>query len=472
MKPAREVEQTVQDKLQFAASPTLRRRLLTSVLSARANSPETERAARRRMARRTIMKGTVAKLAAAAAVILVGALGVSLWNQSGRYAIAQTVEALQNVRFIHLVRRDSTGQVSDERWIEVGMDGWQVRYRQDNPAPRNFGVIEDGQATAEYRHDKKAVIVYDREDKQYQWVGQLGEAFENLRQEGKILETNGQHQGRPAHKVWWPMLSAECYVDPDTKLPFAIADTELSYETPPAGTFEIVYPEGYAVLDKREGAEPGEVPDWLLEEERAQEQAGEAFRDGLRALLDGKYVDAVEALELSVAHEPRRNWAWFWLGSAYYGLGQYDQAVEKFTRVLEILKVAGGGGDEPLPYCHYARGLAYAGLSQSEAAQADLALALPAMIQTLRIPSTGALFEYADNPRVRSGYRPSEREMLIHMVNRLRVATGQNFGYDPLATAEDNETAVTAWEQWFETDGRVNVTFDAELLSTATAVKR
>lgn len=413
------------------------------------------------------MKGTVAKLAAAAAVILVGALAVSLWNQSAAYAIDQTVRALQNVRFVHLVRRGEAGQTEDERWIEIGMHGRQVRYRQDNPAPWQFTVVESNDATAVYRHDKSVVILYDSEDVQYQWVGRLGEAFENLRQKGEILETNTQHRGRPAHRVWWPDLRAECYVDPITKLPFAIGPTEMSYEVPPAGIFDIVYPDGYAVLDKRGGAEPDTLPDWLIEEENASKLGNEAFRRGIDALSEGKYAEAAEALELAVAHQEGRNWAWFWLGSAYYHLGQHELAVEKFTKVLEMFRTV-LGGYEPVPYCHYARGLAYARLGKTEAAQADLAWALPAMVRTLRIPSAGAMFEYADDTRVRSGHRPSEREVLIRMVNRLRVATGQNFGYDPDATAEENEIAVTAWEQWLQTDGRINVTFDADLLDTET----
>ena len=85
----------------------------------------------------------------------------------------------------------------DERWIEIGMEGWQVRYTQDNAPPATFSVREDGQSTAVYRHEKKAVIIYDRKDRQYQWVGELGKAFENLRQEGKILQENDRVQGPP-----------------------------------------------------------------------------------------------------------------------------------------------------------------------------------------------------------------------------------------------------------------------------------
>ena len=75
------------------------------------------------------------------------------------------------------------------------------------------------------------------------------------------------------------------------------------------------------------------------------------------------------------------------------------------------------------------------------------------------------MFEYADSPTVRYGlYRPSEQEIVVKMVNRLRIITGQNFGYDPARTNEQNEAAVAAWEQWFQTDGQIRFTPDAKLL--------
>ena len=124
------------------------------------------------------------KLAAAAVIIIAVLLAITLLDRSTvpAYAIQQTVEALKNVRFLHIVARDQAGQIKDERWIEIGMDGFQVRYRQDSPS--NPVAIEDGESTAVYRHDKQAVIIYDRKDLQFQWVGELGKALENLRQEG------------------------------------------------------------------------------------------------------------------------------------------------------------------------------------------------------------------------------------------------------------------------------------------------
>ncbi|MHC4426586.1 MAG: tetratricopeptide repeat protein [Planctomycetota bacterium] len=412
------------------------------------------------------MKSPIVKLAAAAVIMVAAILIISALDKSvpSAYAIVETVEALQNARFLHLVRCDDAGQIEDERWIEIGMDGRQVRYRQQNSSLPLL-VIEDGESTAVYRNEKQAVIIYDRNDMQYQWVGELGKALENLRQEGKILEENGDYQGQLAHKVWWPYMSAECYVDPETKLPIAIGNTEMSYEQPPAGTFEIVIPEGYAVLDKRPGAAPAPVPDWLLEEESSREKASECFSQATHALAGGEFAEAAELFEFVTEHQSGRNWAWFWLGSAYYGQGKYQLAIEKFTKVLEIFKAFGGGGDKPLNYCNYARGLAYARLAMNEAAEGDLQVCLPSMIRTLRTPSAGKMFEYADNPLMRYGkYNPSERQIVINMINRLRLITGQNFGYDGGATNQENDGAIAAWELWLENDGQIKFTPDAELV--------
>jgi len=435
-------------------------KMVNDALSAFDESMRTEAAVVQPSVRRTIMKSRMTKLAAAALIVIAAGLSITfLQNAAGpAYALDQTVAALKNVRFMHLVAYNDAGLIEDERWIEVGMDGFQIRYRQENPAPRNFGVIEDGESTAVYRNDKKAVIIYDREDMQYQWVGELGKAFEDLRREGKILQENADYQGRRAHKVWWPMLSSECYVDPETKLPISIGRTLLTYEEPPPGTFEIVIPDGYALLDKRPGAPAALTPQWLLDEENAEQNKAECFNQGTHALARGDYAEAAKQLEQALGYD---SWAPFWLGSAYYGLGQYDLAVENYTKLYKEF----GGDKNPVPFCNYARGLAYAKSGNLEAATADFQVCLPAMIQTLRIPSGGSMFEYADNPLIRYGeYKPGERETVIKMINRLRLITGENFGYDPDAAAEDKEKAIAAWEQWFESSGQIKFSPDAEIL--------
>jgi hypothetical protein len=107
-----------------------------------------------------------------------------------------------------------------------------------------------------------------------------------------------------------------------------------------------------------------------------------------------------------------------------------------------------------------------------EAAEQDLQTCLPGMFSALREPSAAAMFEYADNPLLSYGeYQPSEQQIVTNMINRLRIISGQNFGYDPYGTAEENEQAIAAWEEWFKNSGEINVTPDAELVAIPEAVE-
>lgn len=198
---------------------------------------------------RRIMESHYSKLATAAAVFVVAVL---LLMHGGRlsspaYALSQTVEAFRSIRFLHVVHRDNARAVWDERWIENGPDGRQVRYRQNTPP--HMLVIDDGQSIARFHSDAKTVTLYHDRDMQYEWIRPLGRAFANLLKEGFVLEENAVFRSRLVHKVWWPAMRSVCYVDPQTRLPLAVGGLELSYEEPPAGTFEIVVPEGYAIVD-------------------------------------------------------------------------------------------------------------------------------------------------------------------------------------------------------------------------------
>lgn len=469
MKPKKKVENAIRKKLRFTAAATLRDRWLTDVLNAQEEANGITPALYEPFIGRTIMRSPIVKLTSVAAVIAVAVLSITFWGKlsSPAYAIEQTFEALQKVRFLHVVGRDDTGQISDERWIEIGDDGYQVRYRQQNPpelvekapgAPTL--VIEDNASVAVYRQDKKAVILHGK-DHQHQWIGPLGQFFEDLREKGKILKENDEYEGRRAHKVWWPALNAECYVDPDTKLPIAIGNTQLSYEEPPAGTFEIVIPDGYVTLDKRPGAVAAAVPDWLLEDDKAQVNKEKCFGQGTRALIRGDYAEAAKQFEQALGYD---TWATFWLGKAYYELGRYDLAIKNFDAIFDLFKKMGGGSD-PIPFCQYARGVAYARLGALDKAQADLQACLPAMIQALQTPSNASMFEYADSPLIRNGQsQPGEGEIVPKMINRLRLVTGQNFGYDPAGTKEQKEAAIAAWAQWFKNGGQIQFTPNAPQL--------
>ncbi len=413
------------------------------------------------ISRRFIMN-RFTKFAAAAVIIVAVALSITVVDKltSPTYAFDQTLEAVTNVRFMHVIRHDEAGQIVDERWIEIGSDGFQVRYRQDTPP--NFFVVEDGQTVSVYYKDKNTIILYDPKDRQYQWIGNLGEWLNELAGQGSmVIEENVDYWGRKAHRVRWLKLNMDCYIDPESKLPIAMAGYEISYETPPEDTFDIVIGAGVVVVDRRPGAEPTEEPEWLSD--KKDEVANNNFRDARHALAAGDYEEAAKLFSTVVEVQGGRNWAWFWLGKAHYELGEYDKAIYEFTKVIDMF-----AKHESIPhYCHLARGQAYAAKGMKDMARHDLGAALPPMIESLRNIEGAMMFDYADDPLYRSLHkeqRPNSQQSLAMMINRLRIITGQNFGYDSEAGAEENEQAISGWEDWFKNSGEIKFTPDAELV--------
>jgi len=68
-----------------------------------------------RIERRFIMN-RFTKFAAAAMIIIAAALSITFLNKlvTPAYAIEQTIEAVKNVRFMHIVQRDRAGNIEDE----------------------------------------------------------------------------------------------------------------------------------------------------------------------------------------------------------------------------------------------------------------------------------------------------------------------------------------------------------------------
>ncbi|MHC4703051.1 MAG: hypothetical protein ACYTFQ_20995, partial [Planctomycetota bacterium] len=134
MRPADKVEEAIRKKLNFNAGAKLRDRMLGDVLNAQEKSRNTRSAVTQPMIRRIIMKSPITKVAAVVAIVAVIALSIVIMDKavSPAYAFEQTLAAVEDVRYMHIVRRDEAGEIDDERWIEIGADGFQIRYRQDN----------------------------------------------------------------------------------------------------------------------------------------------------------------------------------------------------------------------------------------------------------------------------------------------------------------------------------------------------
>jgi tetratricopeptide (TPR) repeat protein len=439
-------------------------------------APDEDSKSRIQLVVRRLTMNRFVKFAVAATVIVAIIGGISSLGRFGSkaYAIDQTVEALRNVRYMHIVKHDKAGNLEDERWEEIDPNGYQARYRQNTPS-NSFYVVDDRQTVMVYHadKDKNTAILYDPKDQSYTWHYAPGKMFDEIA-EGKpayvVVAENVQYKGRPAHHLRAVALDADVYIDPTTKLPMAMGDYEFSYEEPPQGTFDIVTPEGAIVVDRRPGAKPGPEPQWMVQE-REKEELGKAaqaaFEQGRRALAAGDYPAAVDALTKAVELSPGRNWAWFWLGKTLCDSGKYDEAIYRLTRVIEMTSEHGMS----IPSYYLARATAYQGKGMTDMAQIDFEKALPKMIESLRNLEAAWSFDLADDPLRRAdGMRegcheaPTPEQSVAMMINRLRIFTGQNFGYDAGAGEQDKEQAIAAWEQWAKSSGRMKFTPDAKLL--------
>lgn len=371
--------------------------------------------------------------AAAAITIVIGVGVVTITTTKPAYALEQTIEAITNVRFMHIVND------RDERWIEIGPDGKQSRYRQDTHG--HLLVVDNRETIFAWYKDKNTVVITDLNGTDYQWIGDLGQFFKDLaNDEGNVtIKENVDYKGRSAHLIRWLKLNIDAYINPDTKLPIAIDGYDVFYDDPPEGIFEIpTIPKGVKLVDKRPSAEPTEDPKWMQRDKDARK----SFNQGRQALSEGNYAKAVRLFRY-VVHTSPSNWAWFWLGKAYYELGEHQKAIEAYT---EVFKISGLDAYE----CHLARGLAYKQLGMEDEAKQDFGVALPLMIDALRHTQGGFAFDYADDPTRQKCLGLSDEQRLINMINRLREVTSQNFGFDPADSAEQKEAAIAAWENWWK----------------------
>lgn len=402
--------------------------------------------------RRNIMQKTNRKrrltFAACSAVVVIAAIGIiSLLPSKAAYAWEQTIEAIKQVRFFHTLMWDDNGQVKDERWIEIGEDGAQVRYRQDS----NFGdfgidilAVEDDETAYVYYRDKNTVVLKAK-GKGLSLFGHPGSFFQDFTdKDTPVIEENVDYKSRPAHRVRWLELNSDFYINPETKLPIAGLGLEFSYEDPPEGTFEFVMPEGVAVVDERSGATPVQKPEWMKEEQ----QADENFNKAIRVIVSKDYQKAADLFLEVVKVQKGRNWAWYWLGKCDYELGEYDLAIGSFTQVIDLFHTL---GDDINPHFSYlARGLAYRQKGMEKEAIEDFGKCLGVMIDSLRNLKGAGMFDYADSIRYRAWKQPNKQQALTNMINRLQEVTGENFGYDPEASSEDNESVIVAWEEWWQ----------------------
>ncbi len=388
---------------------------------------------------RKIMGNRMVKFATAVVILMTLVVGIITLNSgSVAYAIEQTVEAFKNIHFVHVVRYDASGQVEDERWIEINPDGTQGRYRQDTAG--KFLVIDNGQSRYIYRRDNDTVLLHDETGPKYTWISNLHDFFEDMTGNGSVsIKENIDYEGQKVHLIRWLKLNVECYIDPVTKLPIAIGRDKIYYDQPPEGIFDIPeIPKTATLIDKRKSNESFREPDWLKSEELAQK----TFKEARIALSKGNYQDSIELFKKVFQLEgTSRNWAWFWLGQAYYKLGEYDPAIESYTKVMEMFAKHKMTAYET----HYARGLAFRAKGDEKAAWDDFIIALPIMIDSLKEIEGAELFDYADDP-LNKGTGLSEHQRFDNMVRRLELIAEEKTKLKPKSTKQE---VIAYWENWW-----------------------
>jgi len=85
--------------------------------------------------RSSIMKSRITKLAAAAVIIIAVALSINMWDKSipSAYAIEQTIEANNSVRYLHIKNFTAGKDEPREGWLEFDENGQVAKVRAHMP---------------------------------------------------------------------------------------------------------------------------------------------------------------------------------------------------------------------------------------------------------------------------------------------------------------------------------------------------
>ncbi len=133
MKPAKNIEKLIKN-IDIDTNARMDEAVLDDVLKVYENSKTKTSAKPAPNIWRTIMKNPIAKLVTAAAVILIAVLGISLLQNSATtaYAIEQTIEAGQDMRYLHFYFSSLDSNTTfKEAWLEYD-DSGQIKNTRVN----------------------------------------------------------------------------------------------------------------------------------------------------------------------------------------------------------------------------------------------------------------------------------------------------------------------------------------------------
>ena len=145
-------------KLHIDTNSEADQRILDELLQAQEKSQKIEPTFASLKIRRQIMKSPITKIAAAAVVIIAVTLSIHIWDKSIplAYAIEQTIEANNNVRYLHIKIYAADEKEPREGWLEFDRDGQATKARIHLPA-WFFPADADGARVIVWKEDIEQV---------------------------------------------------------------------------------------------------------------------------------------------------------------------------------------------------------------------------------------------------------------------------------------------------------------------------
>ncbi|KPK42275.1 MAG: hypothetical protein AMJ65_07885 [Phycisphaerae bacterium SG8_4] len=251
MKPAKDIQESIKN-LTVECGDRIHNRILDKLLIMLDRSEKTT--VEQTSIWRIIMKSRVSKIAAAAAIIVLVVLSMTLIDRSATsaYAIEQTIEAMRSVSSVRAYISD--GEVLFQINPETGQEEC---YRVDQ---EDVLTVATPEKTYYYYKDKNLVKISDEyitgvEVRFSRFIEDMADwAQEHNRKMDHRLEFDQELQ-KEVIKVYIHPAQGNSggqdtiNVDPKTKLPISFGTIRLEYNVPiPPGSFDFEIPEGAEVV--------------------------------------------------------------------------------------------------------------------------------------------------------------------------------------------------------------------------------
>ncbi|MHC4620903.1 MAG: LolA family protein [Planctomycetota bacterium] len=222
---------------------------------------------------RIIMKSRISKLAAVGTFIVIAALGITFLDNSAApaYAVGQTLEALSDVKSVHIVARGWDDELM-EMWMEINPEtGRPDNTYLDSPfvyegETYQFAIVSTPDVSYQYNKTENVVKVFERQLIESVAFDRIFESIAERLRENQKMEVYYGKEPESGKSVIVLLVEGEdkllkFLIDPQTKLPISIETfgpqktdlrrTEsITYNEPiPAGIFDFEIPEGAEVIN-------------------------------------------------------------------------------------------------------------------------------------------------------------------------------------------------------------------------------